>query len=246
MSDTASFHSEKTQRPSQSCAANASNVDIAVVKHSNSNKDHGEDDLVIPMPLSIPSNLPVPPSPALAPSFPHSSRDSRASSCPPSTSGSRAPLYLHEETDSEEVHDDSGSSIYNLVSEIFAPPERYLAVGASSTSLRRRPLSQADQRHPGKAGVRISRNTRLFEPDAFDEKEEEHLRQIRVAREEALAQLAAPEPLAKSPSQKDEGEYLSGWPLILLLTGICLAVFLISLDRTIIVTVSPPEPVDSL
>lgn len=35
----------------------------------------------------------------------------------------------------------------------------------------------------------------------------------------------------------DSGDYLQGWPLFFLLTGICLAMFLISLDRTIITTV---------
>jgi hypothetical protein len=43
-----------------------------------------------------------------------------------------------------------------------------------------------------------------------------------------------------STADKEEEGFLSGWPLTLLVVGLCLAVFLISIDRTIITTVSVP------
>ena len=41
-------------------------------------------------------------------------------------------------------------------------------------------------------------------------------------------------------------EHVHGWSLFALLVGICLAVFIISVDRTIITTVNDPEPIFTL
>ncbi|KFA60621.1 hypothetical protein S40285_07940 [Stachybotrys chlorohalonatus IBT 40285] len=118
--------------------------------------------------------------------------------------------------------DDAHSDTISFISVCFSPPERYLAQQRSDESFRekRKRLSAIveahEQRHPGKAGVKLSRFSRPFDPDLDTKEENEYLEQIRAAQGETW-----------------------GWPLFFLLTGICLAMFLISLDRTIITTAIP-------
>ncbi|KAI0160797.1 MFS general substrate transporter [Xylariaceae sp. FL1272] len=83
-----------------------------------------------------------------------------------------------------------------------------------------------EQRHPGKPGVRLSRFHRPFEPNIEEEEEDEWaLRDpVEVTKPEAAV--------------SDEG-LVTGKPLILLIVGLSLVVFLISIDRTIITTATP-------
>ncbi|KFA72079.1 hypothetical protein S40288_02253 [Stachybotrys chartarum IBT 40288] len=137
--------------------------------------------------------------------------------------------------------DDAHSDTISFISAYFSPPERYLAQQRSEESFRekRKRLSAIveahEQRHPGKAGVKLSRFSRPFDPDLDTKEENEYLEQIRAAQGEALRKPAA----GNQVESPESGDYLHGWPLFFLLTGICLAVFLISLDRTIITTAIP-------
>lgn len=101
--------------------------------------------------------------------------------------------------------------------------------------LRRQRLSQLpllqEQRHPGKDGAVLARGMKLFEVD--DEKHEN------------------PDPATWRHAQTDEeannlenggDDTVSGWALFILITGICLAVFLVSIDRTIMTTVGCRSP----
>lgn len=86
-----------------------------------------------------------------------------------------------------------------------------------------------EQRHPGKEGVRISRSTMLFEPE------------IETMNGKAECTGRGPTSNTGSGAESDhanKGEYLQGWSLALVIIGICMAVFLVSIDRTIITTVS--------
>ncbi|OLN86784.1 putative HC-toxin efflux carrier TOXA 24 [Colletotrichum chlorophyti] len=127
------------------------------------------------------------------------------------------------------------SETASIISSIFAPPLRHLASqpslhGSMSTGRSTRKsvgvIPVTEQRHPGKAGARISRFTRPYEPDINEDDEdggEAH------SRTNAEAEKA----------EKDEKEqWLEGWPLTLLIVGICIIVFLISTDQTIITVVS--------
>ncbi|KAI1392888.1 MFS general substrate transporter [Hypoxylon trugodes] len=80
----------------------------------------------------------------------------------------------------------------------------------------------SEQRHPGKPGARISKSSKLYEPD-IPEGSDEQSQQT-------------------STSEGDNAEndgFLKGIPLILLTIGLSLVVFLISIDRTIITTAIP-------
>jgi len=109
-------------------------------------------------------------------------------------------------------------------SETFSLASRQRSV----RSLRRKSIPIEDQRHPGKPGVKISRTTRNIdevlereESERTDEKEKEH------------SQHSSTNTIV----QEDETEYPSAIALTILLISICLEVFLVSLDRTIITTV---------
>lgn len=92
-----------------------------------------------------------------------------------------------------------------------------------------------EQRHPGKEGARLSRTTRIFELplESTSEKDDDaHLGSTSNERTGADVE-------SNNEIEGDDGDYLKGWPLALAIIGICLAVFLVSIDRTIITTVSP-------
>ena len=115
----------------------------------------------------------------------------------------------------------------SMIEDVLGGPLRHLGRPASQSSLtaqrnrRSRVLTPiAEQRHPGKEGLKISKFTRTFEPDLREE-DESTVEDSQMSTEKGSA---------------DEG-FLSGWPLSVLIVGLCLAVFLISIDRTIITTV---------
>lgn len=81
----------------------------------------------------------------------------------------------------------------------------------------------SEQRHPGKAGARLSRHTIPWEPSLEDNQDEDRVdKSLRDA-------------LDKTQSGNNE---ITGLSLGFLITGLSLVVFLISIDRTIITTVS--------
>ncbi|KAI0178929.1 MFS general substrate transporter [Hypoxylon sp. FL1284] len=75
----------------------------------------------------------------------------------------------------------------------------------------------SEQRHPGKPGVRLSGTQQLYEPET--------------------PQTSGP-PSTRGSIGTEE-DFLHGIPLILLIIGLSLVVFLISIDRTIITTAIP-------
>ncbi|OTB05675.1 hypothetical protein M426DRAFT_56491 [Hypoxylon sp. CI-4A] len=81
-----------------------------------------------------------------------------------------------------------------------------------------------DQRHPGKPGVRLSKTQKTFEPEVQDESSGDERSQNSSATE-------------GESTEKDQ--FLHGIPLLLLIIGLSLVVFLISIDRTIITTATP-------
>ncbi|XXH05488.1 hypothetical protein Hte_011918 [Hypoxylon texense] len=76
----------------------------------------------------------------------------------------------------------------------------------------------SEQRHPGKPGVRLSRTQKPYEPSVQESDRDSR-------------------PSSSDSAHKDD--FLEGLPLILLIIGLSLVVFLISIDRTIITTAIP-------
>ncbi|GKT41661.1 efflux pump roqT [Colletotrichum spaethianum] len=137
------------------------------------------------------------------------------------------------------------SETASIISSIFATPLRHLASNPSlkgslstgappNTEQRITPVTE--QRHPGKAGVRISRFTRPFEPDIDEEDDGSDYRRQVLHLEKQRTEKRDSE-LAQTADEKVE--WIEGWPLAFLLLGICLVVFLISVDRTILTTAIP-------
>lgn len=123
-------------------------------------------------------------------------------------------------------------SILSDILSAYPPALSRLASNASSKASRGRDYQRQraltpiyEQRHPGKEGARLSRHTRDWSPGVADEVEE-------AERNGKLRKAAA--------AAEDDGAYLQGLPLGLLVLGLCLVVFLISIDRTIITTVREP------
>ncbi|KAK1993353.1 major facilitator superfamily transporter [Colletotrichum falcatum] len=153
-----------------------------------------------------------------------------------------------DDVHSSEPHSET-ASIISSISSIFATPLRHLA---SNPSLRapslptgtagnagQRVTPVTEQRHPGKAGARISRFTRPFEPDIDEEDDGSGYRRQVIHWETVPAEKRDSE-LAQAADEKDgREEWVEGWPLAFLLLGICLVVFLISVDRTILTTAIP-------
>ncbi|KAL7620245.1 hypothetical protein AAE478_009238 [Parahypoxylon ruwenzoriense] len=112
-----------------------------------------------------------------------------------------------------------------------APHLRHLAAigidGLSPTGSdippRRLGTPVSEQRHPGKQGVQLSRSSRPYEPDITEE-QAEHTQH--------------PPPSGENEHADSDG-FLQGIPLVLLIIGLSLVVFLISIDRTIITTAVP-------
>ncbi|KAL2882869.1 hypothetical protein SGCOL_001559 [Colletotrichum sp. CLE4] len=135
----------------------------------------------------------------------------------------------------------------SIISSIFASPLRHLAShpslhGSISSDTPRgkgqqRPTPITEQRHPGKADARISRFTKPFEPDIDEVNGEDHMHQV------GHLHMASGEKhgtMSSSSNVEVEGEqWVEGWRLIVLVFGICLAVFSISADRTLLTTAIP-------
>ncbi|RDW75778.1 hypothetical protein BP5796_06599 [Coleophoma crateriformis] len=158
--------------------------------------------------------------------------------------------------------------LHNLYTNVLAasdPPLRHLASNSTlrtqtsgksnpsqTTSNRRtkhgvpfRPLSTTfeGQRHPGKPSLSITRNTKLWEPN--DTSDIDELGSTVVdSRTITMSTIGREKPLLATPPElveetEDLVEYPGSLVLGLLIAGICLSVFLISLDRTIITTAIP-------
>lgn len=94
-----------------------------------------------------------------------------------------------------------------------------------------------EQRHPGKTDARISRFTRQFESGIDEVDGGDYPRQVTsldMARAEKHGAVVSP----SSGSEVEGEQWVEGWRLAVLVIGICLAVFSISADRTLITTVS--------
>ncbi|KAK2038902.1 major facilitator superfamily transporter [Colletotrichum somersetense] len=145
---------------------------------------------------------------------------------------------------SSEPHSETAS----IISSIFDTPLRHLASNSSlkgsmstgtTASAEQRITPVTEQRHPGKAGVRISRFTRPFEPD-IDEEDDGSGYQRQVIDTETVRAETRDSELTQAAGEKGEkDEWIEGWPLAFLLLGICLVVLLTSVDRTIITTAIP-------
>ncbi|GKT92017.1 LOW QUALITY PROTEIN: major facilitator superfamily transporter [Colletotrichum tofieldiae] len=116
------------------------------------------------------------------------------------------------------------------MSSIFATPLRHLASNPSlkgslsagaPPSAEQRITPVTEQRHPGRLSRTLTRRMTVSQLETLKAEK----------RDSALAQTA---------DEKDEKvEWVEGWPLTFLLLGICLVVFLISVDRTILTTAIP-------
>ncbi|KAI5921105.1 major facilitator superfamily domain-containing protein [Camillea tinctor] len=144
----------------------------------------------------------------------------------------RLSLSIIDELDRYETLSDflvaSGPRLQYLASIDTIDPAAFL----SSDSKRRRALGgtpASEQRHPGKPGARISRYTRTFEPVITEEKNEEG--------GAGQSHSASSSPFSADGVLSDG--HLQGLPLVLLIIGLSLVVFLISIDRTIITTAIP-------
>lgn len=133
------------------------------------------------------------------------------------------------------------SEHYSIFSDIlmaYPPALSRLVSSASTKRYQPKPRPPArimtpigEQRHPGKQGARLSKFTRQWEPD--------------ISEEDEPAADPAPnaekcESMKGGQAEDQSGNYLTGLPLGLLVLGLSLVVFLISIDRTIITTVRLP------
>ncbi|KAK7751178.1 hypothetical protein SLS62_006862 [Diatrype stigma] len=94
-------------------------------------------------------------------------------------------------------------------------------VSRSPTKTLKKVMPISEQRHPGKTGV--NHNEDIRPPES-------------ITQEEERSQLPPSPDAAQSIQAGAEDGYLKGFPLHFLILGLCLVVFLISIDRTIITT----------
>jgi hypothetical protein len=164
----------------------------------------------------------------------HSSRDGRLSTpledqpFPTPIVPLRRPKSIHE-VEAPSHSESDGLSVLSDILSSYQPPLSRLASDASSrrnrTEFRRSRLLTpiTEQRHPGKEGARLSRHHRQWEPETGDDNN---------SRQPELTETDG------AVSSDDNEGHATGVPLLLLILGLCLVVFLISIDRTIITTVS--------
>ncbi|OTA64012.1 MFS general substrate transporter [Hypoxylon sp. EC38] len=156
-----------------------------------------------------------------------------------STTSSRTLAYGGSDTDSQaRLHSSSLSETdrYSTLADLLidsAPHLRHLATIrtddhkfriASPTPKCQLVTPVEEQRHPGKPGVRVSKNSRPYVPNNQEESDNE---------------LHSPHSSVTEGESADKNDFLQGIPLILLVIGLSLVVFLISIDRTIITTAIP-------
>jgi len=151
---------------------------------------------------------------------------------------------------------------------------RSTSVTKSRARVRPRPLSTlAEQRHPGKPAVSITRSTKDWDPETiakgdgstlftsddmtlfsdrrssvvdtslegsrkYEEVDVPDVAMRSVIESDGTSERVDAENLKAAPAGEDENHYPGLLGLGILITGIALSVFLISLDRTIITTVS--------
>lgn len=156
-----------------------------------------------------------------------------ASSAPP-TRNSSLKHSARDDTSSHKTLPDMLSAIEPSLSHLASGPS--LRSHVSQRAQRHRLLTPiSEQRHPGKEGARISSYTKLWEPNLADEDEMSHTPSH--SPDDAVAAAAAAANGGDSAASKNPDGFLTGFPLGLLILGLCLVVFLISVDRTIITTV---------
>ncbi|KAI1477053.1 hypothetical protein K445DRAFT_53314 [Daldinia sp. EC12] len=144
-----------------------------------------------------------------------------------STASSKTLTNGGSETGSQ-VHLGSQATLADLL--VDSAPHRHLSTVriddtkfkiVSSTPKERLVTPVEEQRHPGKPGVQFC-NSRPYEPEP--------------PRESDLQSQRSSVTVAEGPA---ENQFLQGIPLLLLIIGLSLVVFLISIDRTIITTAIP-------
>lgn len=162
---------------------------------------------------------------------------------PLSTATSEAPLEVPPSPEQQLVQkcvspQGEQHSIFSGILMAYPPALSRLASNASTKRYQpKRPSSARtmtpidEQRHPGKQGARLSKFTRQWEPDIVEEDE--------TARPAPLAEKR--ESMKENQTEDLNSNYLAGLPLGLLVLGLSLVVFLISIDRTIITTVRLPS-----
>ncbi|OBR10350.1 Major facilitator superfamily transporter [Colletotrichum higginsianum IMI 349063] len=155
---------------------------------------------------------------------------------------------FHSAQEEQATLSEPQSETASIMSAVFATPLRHLAShpslnGAFSAGASRgvgpRITPITEQRHPGKAGARISRFTRPFEPDIDEEDDGEEYPQQTSKLETPRTEKRESAMAEKTGETCEEVEWVEGWPLAFLVLGICLVVFLISVDRTILTTAVP-------
>lgn len=126
----------------------------------------------------------------------------------------------------------------STISMAFPPETRGMADLADpdlANRMRQHRLSQLplleDQRHPGKEGAALSRNRK---PVELDDDEKHGSSTPATGRYEQMDEEA-------NVREEESADTVRGWALFFLITGICLAVFLVSIDRTIMTTVGRPN-----
>ncbi|GKT74818.1 major facilitator superfamily transporter [Colletotrichum tofieldiae] len=141
---------------------------------------------------------------------------------------------FHSAREERGVISEPHSETASIMSSIFATPLRHLASNPSlkgslsagaPPSAEQRITPVTEQRHPAASRGRLSRTL---------------TRRMTVSQLETLKAEKRDSALAQTADEKDEKvEWVEGWPLTFLLLGICLVVFLISVDRTILTTAIP-------
>jgi hypothetical protein len=146
-------------------------------------------------------------------------------------------IGVHGESDPDRCRSrQSDSDTISILSDILQSFEPSLSRLASDASTRRKQSIKrwsqqtrpsqimtpiVEQRRPGKEGARLSRCTQDWDPNAVQESDSVELQTA-----------------GDTTSDEEDAVFLSGLPLLLLIMGLCLVVSLISIDRTIITTVS--------
>ncbi|KAF3057186.1 putative HC-toxin efflux carrier TOXA [Daldinia childiae] len=135
-------------------------------------------------------------------------------------SESDSQVYLDRQTTLADLLIDSAPQLLHL-STVRTDDAKFRIV--SSTPKERLVTPVGEQRHPGKPGLQFCRTSRPYEPEPPQIDSDRRSQRSSVTITEAT----------------DQNQFLQGIPLLLLIIGLSLVVFLISIDRTIITTAIP-------
>jgi len=159
-----------------------------------------------------------------------------------SSSGIPAPLRPRDQRTRTETLCHSDKYPPSMMEQVFGGPLHHLPSApprlmfTGNANQRRPSIPMEDQRHPGKPDAKYHSSTRNIDPATIFQAEKEN---------EAIQTLSNSPSVPKSAdvpelAEEDATAFVTGIPLACLIVGLMLAVFLISIDRTIISTVSPP------